>query len=152
MSEKALWTYINSNIGWAGHFSRVESHATSAGIPDVDYCIDRVEGHLELKYSSGKPYKTRATQVAWFRNRTRKGGRPYILAQLDLSDVSIFSIYSGIKYESLHLTTQPEDWLHYAMTIWRDNIDFDELIGVLRHEWLTVQPGQRKIKSNIRSR
>jgi len=76
MSESALWKHMKKNIGHLGHFSRVESHETSSGIPDVDYCIRGVEGHIELKFARGKIPKIRGTQVRWFRDRAKQGGNP----------------------------------------------------------------------------
>jgi hypothetical protein len=61
------------------HLSWVESHATSPGAFDVNYCIDGVEGWLELKAFPN--IEIRTTQVSWARERIEAGGRPLVLIQ-----------------------------------------------------------------------
>lgn len=97
-----------------GHASSVESHATSPGIPDVDFCIEGVEGHVELKVitSSG----LRPTQALWFRRRVKAGGSPWIMVY---SPLKIYLI-SGKHHNSV-ITMNKEEilkWEHIATKIW----------------------------------
>lgn len=64
---------------WGGHVSAVESHYSSPGIPDLDYCLDGVEGHIELKFWGAKPPEIRPTQIAWMRDRVKAGGHPLMV-------------------------------------------------------------------------
>ena len=91
MSEHNLWVRIRDNIGYRGHFVRMEFNP-EAGIPDVDYCIKGIEGKIELKYTAAKPAREttsvftngglRDAQIAWIYTRVRHGGRVYILPQI----------------------------------------------------------------------
>lgn len=75
--SKIVCNIINKN---GGHVSRVEAHASAAGIPDLNACYKGVETNIELKVNTPKkrPH-TRDTQVRWFTNRTAAGGRPFFL-------------------------------------------------------------------------
>ena len=79
-------------MGAGGHFSRVEAHASADGIPDVDYCLDGTEGHLELKVGhSTKDPELRGSQFRWFKNRADAGGKPMVLLQdSDTGDVMVY--------------------------------------------------------------
>ena len=82
MSESDLWTELNGIMGKKWHASRVESHSTSAGIPDVDYCY-MGDGHVELKFSNSMAVPDiRESQVRWLMKRSAHGGRCYILTKL----------------------------------------------------------------------
>lgn len=63
-----------------GHLSWVESHATSAGFPDVDCCADGQIAQIELKVEkkNGK-IEIRPTQYRWMKDRLRAGGSPVLL-------------------------------------------------------------------------
>lgn len=61
-----------------GHWQRVESAATSQGIPDCNYCIDGVEGWVECKQTHAWAVKVQPLQSGWIHRRTRAGGRVWI--------------------------------------------------------------------------
>ena len=88
MSEKQLWKWLRSNALPRGHYSRIESE-TSAGFPDINYCIQGIEGNLELKVSRSPngeyPFKRgglRRTQISWMEDRTERRGRVTLLVQV----------------------------------------------------------------------
>jgi hypothetical protein len=75
-------------LGWRYHLERVEN-AVAAGTPDVDWCINGVEGTMELKYSPRHPVRPatpvlgrdngmRRSQVVWAVRRLRAGGRVFV--------------------------------------------------------------------------
>lgn len=73
------------------HVSHIESHLTSAGIPDLNICMRGTELWLELKVmSSRKPPKMRATQKKWHVDRFEHGGISWVVTlDLDMMDVLI---------------------------------------------------------------
>lgn len=115
MSEKDFWGEMRENVGHLGHFSRVESPQTSAGIPDVDFCVDGVEGHIELKF--GRDTKTpsiRPSQVKWFKSRVEAGGHPIIFAKLIVGVEVRYCLYSGSKIRALFDAKNITDWIDLA--------------------------------------
>lgn len=97
-----------------GHASSVESHATSPGIPDVDFCIDGISGHIELKVCSSRGL--RQSQVLWFRQRLKAGGKPWILIYCA---ESIYLI-EGKHYQHVIQMNKEEKskWEKIALKIW----------------------------------
>ena len=95
-SEQQLWVKVRDKIAHFGHFSRIESVCTT-GYPDVDYCLDGVEGNIELKFcrdwpkrASTKVFKEghnlRTEQSKWFKLRLKAGAKNlFIMAQVDKS-------------------------------------------------------------------
>ena len=51
MSETNFWKEIKKNIGYIGHWSRIESHATADGFPDTVLTINSHETKMELKFA-----------------------------------------------------------------------------------------------------
>lgn len=97
-----------------GHASSVESHAMSPGIPDIDFCIDGVSGHIELKVCSSRGL--RQSQVLWFRKRLKAGGSPWILV---FSTEKVYLI-AGEHYHHVLTMDKKErlKWETIAMKIW----------------------------------
>lgn len=51
MSERNLWERCRKPLAAFGHLQRVETGLmTGAGVPDVNYCFNGVEGWMELKH------------------------------------------------------------------------------------------------------
>ncbi len=132
MSEANFWKYIKDNIGHRGHFSRVESHLTSAGIPDVDYCIRGVESHIELKFEWDCGAEIRGTQCRWFRKRINAGGHPWVLTEIKTkAEGSYYMLHGGnwLRYLADHRSFTY--WFTTATKVWRNEIDWEELITYL---------------------
>jgi hypothetical protein len=74
------------------HFTRIES-STQNGIPDVNACKNGSECWLELKCNSAKNLGLSKYQMVWIMNRTKAGGRIFIINR-PLSQGAI-KIYTG---------------------------------------------------------
>lgn len=139
--EKKLWQdYDKVMKGKDVHMTRIESHATSIGQPDVNYCINNHEGNVELKHtdSSKKGLTLRPSQWQWFKRRVEAGGTPWVLAWVDIPmQKPYYILISGesvIEHELVH---------HKSITTWKkaghvvDTLDYSLLqqmmvIGDLR--------------------
>jgi hypothetical protein len=60
------------------HFTRIES-STQNGIPDVNACKNGNECWLELKCNSAKNLGLSKFQMVWIMNRTKAGGKVFII-------------------------------------------------------------------------
>lgn len=130
MSEARLVKYVLNNIGHKGHFSCVESHLTSAGFPDIDYCINGVEGHLEVKYYGSKGLILRPTQCAWLRQRLKAGGRPLLL-WADGQNPQTYYLVKGPRLPELVKSAHLPWWVERSHRVWGRVINFDELVEEL---------------------
>lgn len=85
--ETKVWQRLREQCGALGRFTRIES-GVGEGIPDVNYCIETIEGWIELKsaettardsslFLSGT--ELRDEQVTWHLLQHRAGGRSYVL-------------------------------------------------------------------------
>lgn len=97
-----------------GHVSSVESPASSPGIPDLDFCIDGTEGHIELKIAGNGGL--RSTQSMWFKQRLKAGGKPWIL----IYSVEGVYLIAGEHYRLVISMNQKErvKWETIATQIW----------------------------------
>lgn len=116
-----------SGQGHSLHLSWIESHATAAGFPDVDYCCYGVCGELELK--AGPDLEVRATQVAWFEERIEAGGYPLFFVQW--GDVYMF--VPGVWAADIRRDPCLENIMHRASTIWAGQIPPGEFLKRLRN-------------------
>ena len=115
----------------------MESHATSPGIPDLSYCVNSVEGFIELKsWDPKKGFTLRRSQVAWTRARDRAGGRVFLLfdKQSDLFNPRKFGLIRLTEAKCEFLTTHPSDtsWFGLAGVVWENEINVDQLLVILR--------------------
>ena len=136
MTEKRLWATLKEGMDHTGHFDRIESHATSQGRPDVNYCIDGREGDIELKVYDPKRggFILRSSQNAWFCNRVRSGSvRCFILARHDdnFGNQTYMLIFGSRSRELIHDRSY-EGWLAQASLIWKQKINWSELKAVLK--------------------
>jgi hypothetical protein len=76
-NEYNLYQTIKSKLKNV-HFTRVES-STQNGIPDVNACKNGSECWLELKCNSAKNLGLSKYQMVWIMNRTKAGGRIFII-------------------------------------------------------------------------
>ena len=74
------------------HFTRIES-STQNGIPDVNACKTGSECWLELKCNSAKNLGLSKYQMVWIMNRTKAGGKIFIINR-PISQCAI-KIYTG---------------------------------------------------------
>jgi hypothetical protein len=133
MSEQRLRKYLIDNLNSATcHISQVESHAVSAGIPDLNYCVDGVEGWIELKWwYKSKPAQFRPTQIAWFRRRVTAGGKPFVVWAHDLDGPPKFVLMEGKNVPSLARSQEIKDWYKCSVRQWDGTIPFGLLLRIL---------------------
>ena len=89
MNEASLWQWLRDVSLPHGHYSRIESHDTAPGHPDVTYQIGLYcAGTIELKYGHGAkvPFPNQAqglhrTQLAWIRNNLKYWGNVWVIAE-----------------------------------------------------------------------
>lgn len=136
MSESRLWLELYGGMANSWHASRVESHSTSAGIPDVDYCINGVEGHLELKYSkSNKPPEIRNTQIKWHTKRRENGGRSYILTKMKVDGRWHYLFHFGYQASWLNVNRFCDHWVSSSLHIMLDALDIETVKQILEHNY-----------------
>lgn len=56
----------------------VELGLTGTGVPDLNFCVDGVEGHVEMKATGGWAVTLDPAQIGWIVTRCRHGGRVLI--------------------------------------------------------------------------
>jgi hypothetical protein len=93
MSEKKDFQLFKKAVTLTGleRIERIEN-VLAAGTPDVNFCIDGVDGWLEIK-SAVEPkretskllkHKLSQDQMNWFKRESNSGGRSYILICTDI--------------------------------------------------------------------
>lgn len=61
------------------HVTHIESHQTSAGVPDLNLFKSRRDDWVELKVVKDGKIKMRPTQKKWHRDRAEAGGTSWVL-------------------------------------------------------------------------
>ena len=130
--EMKMWKYLGPKLRPYGHFERIESHETAIGTPDVDYCIRGYCNHMELKYTEQeKKCILRPSQCAWFKNRVKHMGQPWLLLQCKIRGKRGWVLIPGTNVHQLVHTKDVEDWLRAGVMVWEDKIIIDQLIEFL---------------------
>lgn len=140
--EATLWKYISKNLAGKGvDLTRVESHATAVGVPDVNCCIDGVDSWAELKFNTTKGLVLRDSQFAWMRRRLACGANNiYIIwgADIEYTDErGMQRVYGLIKTTTkdqlqwLRENKSPVCWASRSVRQWAKSIDFKELRTLL---------------------
>lgn len=62
------------------HVSHIESHESSAGIPDLNLFLTGADLWIELKVIKAGRVKMRPTQKRWHTDRAEHGGKSWVLA------------------------------------------------------------------------
>lgn len=136
MSEHNLWELMRDRMGNRWHASRVESRLTSAGIPDINYCIQGHESHIELKYSDdGSAPKVRSTQTNWFRDRVKAGGRPWVFSLIEVGDRKMYMLHKGDDMTRLARSKSTIEWANMSYCLWHGAMDWDEFTIIIRRRW-----------------
>jgi len=134
MSEQRFWRQIKNALK-RYHLTRVENHEAGTGIPDVDYCVEDFEGHLELKFCSSvsKGIVLRKDQYVWFRDRVTAGGRPMVLTKIQIGPIPCYFLHYGstIVKMKAHRHTSIDYWDNHADNVWEGELDYEELICLL---------------------
>ncbi len=129
MSERILWRRtIKPILNKLGHASRIESHSTCSGIPDVNYCIEGINGDMELKHGVlSKPPDFRLSQKVWFRDRIKVGGTPWILYEYNAGNSKSYGLIRGNNASLLYLSEGWSPWISLSEIIWDNKISIVEL-------------------------
>lgn len=124
--RELIFNILKENIS-PGDFdlSIVESHATSPGIPDVNYCVKGVEGWIELKQFPKIDIKT--SQVRWFRERVKAGGFPLFVVGGERS----FYVVPGDRVTMLTGCRTEDDLLNISTTILPKTTNSRQLVDIL---------------------
>jgi len=78
--ERDLRRFTERQMDGLAHLSHIESHETSAGIPDFNIFMDGRDVWIELKVMSDKkPPKMRPTQRRWHTDRWANGGMSWVV-------------------------------------------------------------------------
>lgn len=70
--------FIDTLTHYSYHVSHIESHQTSAGIPDINAGKGSFDLWAELKIIKNGRVSMRPPQKKWHRDRYRYGGRSYV--------------------------------------------------------------------------
>lgn len=120
------------------HFSRIESHDTCPGFPDVDYTYQQKSGTIELKCNpfpvgdfpfQGEKHGLRKAQHLWIRDELTAGGRVILCLQ---AEETIFFLEG--KYHDMLDSMNLERLTKAASLIWtrKGRNDTHQLAGLLR--------------------
>ena len=123
--ESGLRKTVKKALKEVGHLSWVESHATSAGIPDLNYCIQGYEGWVELK--SGN-FEVKASQVIWMEERISNGGHPLFLIEMD----DAFFFVCGSQASNLRKNNSVDNVASLAFFALFGGLNPDVLISILK--------------------
>ena len=108
MTERAIWHKLNNtaNSEFDVLFNRIESPLTCPGHPDIIFAVKRKNqdlytgrcGTIELKNANTVGgTKLRASQVLWFKERTRLCTNDYFL----IKHGRIYSLIPGAEYANV---------------------------------------------------
>lgn len=105
MSEKNTYAALrNKMVGEKDRFDRIEN-ALVPGMPDVNYCVNGVEGWIEIKQPSklpvrddtaifGSNHKVSNAQKNWMLRQRRAGGRCWIYVKTNKWQALIDGFYA----------------------------------------------------------
>lgn len=88
----------------------IESRGTMTGVPDLNFCVDGIEGWIEFKRADARLRCTiRPAQIAWMFRRAGAGGRVFIAVRDDYGALrSRLWLYRGTAAEALAARALPE--------------------------------------------
>ncbi len=114
--EAKLWQDVKKALKDA-HLVRIENKA-SPGVPDVNGCYDGVEFWIELKVIKGNSLQLSKFQKAWIYERTKFGGKVFVLARPLMG--SVIKVFEGSNAIQGHRSRFPvavirdsDDWYKF---------------------------------------
>jgi hypothetical protein len=119
------------------HWTRVESHSLSLGVPDLAYTVNGNTGWMELKHSkNGEVPRIRASQKKWISENTRCGGHPLIMTSFNSIDGSGFILNRGNVVEALYKSKTLKEWKDLSIVVWGEEINWQHLMFIMeRSQW-----------------
>jgi hypothetical protein len=124
VSEASFWKYLVKLLPKEdAHYSRIESHDTSAGFPDVHYTLNGNSGTIELKDAKRPgakyPFKgqsgLRKSQIDWMTRECDAGGRVFLALQCG---ASVYILKADLYFDELHQMTE-DDISRVASVRWK---------------------------------
>lgn len=76
--DDGLRALFNGHVPHPRDFQNVETGLTSLGVPDLNFCIEGVEGWIEMKATAHWAVTLRPNQIGWLLTRKRHGGQVFI--------------------------------------------------------------------------
>ncbi len=133
MSEASFWTYLRKLLPREGRYTRIESHDTATGFPDVHYTLNGNSGTIELKDAkrpgAKHPYKgksgLRKSQITWMTQECDAGGRVFLALQCG---DRVYLLNADLYFDELHRMTE-DDIARVAAVKWRKGRRADPLAG-----------------------
>lgn len=134
MSEKTDWKLLREKlIQPRDRWDRIEN-GVGAGMPDTNYCINGVEGWVELKSPIeparkhtplfGSNHDLSQSQKNWFKRQILAGGRAYILIGTDfrwilihgrhaddVNDLTVQGLMAIASWVALKPVKDANEWL-----------------------------------------
>lgn len=130
MSESETKEQICNELRKYGHISQIESHATATGFPDINFCINNVEGNIELKHGNlGHDIKIRPSQRRWFKQRVDAGGNCWLLGRFQYGAFDLYVLVHGRHIKLL--TNKYASWVKVQTKSWMDKMDYEELANII---------------------
>ena len=114
MSEASFWNYLSKLLPAAeGHYTRIESHDTASGFPDVHYTLNGHTGTIELKDAKrpGSKYPfsgksgLRKSQITWMTWECDAGGRVFLALQCG---DRVYILKADLYFDELHRMTEEQ--------------------------------------------
>ena len=106
--EAKLWQDVKKALKDA-HLVRIENKA-SPGIPDVNGCYKGIEFWIELKVIKGNSLQLSKFQKAWIYERTKSGGKVFVLARPLFG--SVLKVFEGSNAIQGPESRYPVLWIH----------------------------------------
>lgn len=132
MSETTFRKYLGGLLKECrAHVSQVESHETSAGIPDTNYCIGGIDGWIECKFAAaGRKNKVivRKSQKVWFRDRLKVGAKRCFVAVRWETKGTVWNVIRKVASREELNNTDPMWWLENAHLLWESGNPPDSII------------------------
>lgn len=132
-TEKQMWNYMRAPLkSYGTHFTRIESGETSLGQPDLNFCVNGVDGNIELKISAtlNRKITLRPAQHRWFKSRINAGSTSsWVMAYI--TKEKIWLLIRGDYTKELISNPKAYDWVKLAEHKFVDKLDYDKLIEIL---------------------
>jgi hypothetical protein len=137
MSETSFWKYLHQHLPQAdAHYTRIESHDTAAGFPDVHYTLSGNSGTIELKDAKRPraqyPFRgasgLRRSQITWMTHECDAGGRVFLALQCG---DQVYILKADLYFDELHRMTE-EEIARVATLKWKKGGKHGKLEGA---EW-----------------
>lgn len=125
VSEAAFWKYLQKLLPKDGHYTRVESHDTAQGFPDVYYSLNNNRGLIELKdakrpgakYPFSRESGLRKSQIRWLDDELVANSDSNLFLALQCGD-RVYLLKAALYYDELHNMTE-EEIFRVANIKWR---------------------------------